>query len=148
MGLQLIRRTFSGIVSVVAVFALTVTPARAQSSTPPAGTVVVGNIICFRIRVPDRQQTIQQRVDHIQDVAAKYLGGGQLRFTIRPVGARRHIDVNGEFLVAVTPEDAAATGYKTATALAPVWRDALARGFRRTRARPAPPAVTEPEGSR
>jgi len=122
-------------------------PVLGQSNTPPAGTVVVGNIICFRIRVPDRQQTIQQRVDHIQDVAAKHLGGEPLRFAVRPVGARRHIDVNGEFLVAVTPEDAAATGYKTAAALAPIWRDALARGFRRTRARPAPPAVTQPGGS-
>jgi hypothetical protein len=147
MVLQSIRRTYTGVVAVLAVLSLAFVPAGAQPSSPPTGTVVVGNIICFRIRVPDRQQTIQQRVDHIQEMAAKHLGGGPLRFTIRSVGARRHIDVNGEFLAAVTPEDAAATGHRTAATLVPFWRDALARGFRQSRARPAPPAVTEPKGS-
>ena len=118
-------------------------PASLAANSPP-GSVIIGDVTCFRIRVSDGNTTVQQRVDHLQDVSAKYLGGGPLRFRTRPVGPRRHIDVNDEFLVAVTPADAAATGYKTAAALAPVWQRALERAFRLTRARPAPPAVTAP----
>jgi hypothetical protein len=113
----------------------------------PKGTVVIGQVTCFRIRVPDKGETIQQRLDRIQDVAAKHLGGDDVTFAIRPVGERRHIDVNGEFLVAVTPEDARATGHKSAATLAPVWKGALERAFLQSRARPAPPAVTQPQPS-
>ena len=50
------------------------------------GTVVIGQVTCFRIRVPDKGETIQQRLDRIQDVAAKFLGGDDVTFAIRPVG--------------------------------------------------------------
>jgi hypothetical protein len=42
------------------------------------------------------------------------------------------------FVVAVTPDDARATGYKTAAALAPIWRDALERALAMGSARPVP----------
>lgn len=124
---------------------LTIVAGGALAMGPPRGTVVIGQATCFRIRVTDKGQTVQQRVDHIQDVAAKHLGGDAVTFTVRSVGERRHIDLNGEFLVAVTPGDAKATGHKSAATLAPVWRDALERAFMLSRARPAPPAVTEPQ---
>jgi hypothetical protein len=117
----------------------------AIAMSPSPGAVVIGQTTCFRIRVTDKGQSVQQRVDHIQDIAAKYLGGDAFKLTIRDVGDRRHIDVNGEFLVAVTPTDANATGHKSAATLAPLWRDALERAFLQSRARPAPPAVTEPQ---
>jgi hypothetical protein len=124
---------------------LTLVAGGAIAMGPPRGTVVIGQATCFRIRVVDRGQTVQQRVDHIQDLAAKYLGGDTITFTIRNVGERRHIDLNGEFLVAVTPGDAKATGHKSPSTLAPLWRDSLERAFMQSRARPAPPAVTEPQ---
>ena len=124
---------------------LTLMAGAAIATGPPRGTVVIGQTTCFRIRVIDKGQTVQQRVDHIQDILAKYLGGDAASFTVRNVGERRHIDLNGEFLVAVTPEDAKATGHKSAVTLAPVWRDAMERAFMLSRARPAPPAVTEPQ---
>src|SRR5689334_6663846 len=101
----------------------------AARAMEPRGTVVIGAITCFRIRVPDRGMSVQQRVDYIQDIAPKFLGGDPVAFSIRPVGEEQHIDINGQFLVAVTPADAHATGYKTAAALAPIWRDALERAF-------------------
>jgi hypothetical protein len=119
---------------------LTVTAAWASS---PRGTVVIGQATCFRFRVPDKGMLVQDRVDHIQDVAAKHLGGEALTFTIRAVGERRHIDVNGEFIVAVTPEDARATGHKSAESLATLWRAALERGFLQSRARPVPPEMMQ-----
>jgi hypothetical protein len=116
-----------------------------RAAENPPGSVIIGNVTCFRLRAPDGDQSVQQRINHLQDVAAKHLGGGPVHFQARSVGPRRHIDVNGDFLVAVTPADAAATGYKTAAALAPVWQRALERAFRHTRARPAPPADTAPQ---
>jgi len=125
--------------------ALAVAVGAAWAMAQPRGTVVIGQATCFRIRVPDKGETIQQRLDRIQDVAAKFLGGEPVHLTIRPVGKRQHIDVNGEFLVAVTPEDARATGYKTAAMLAPMWRNALERAFLQSNARPfAPSAATGP----
>jgi hypothetical protein len=116
-----------------------------RAANSPAGIVTIGDVNCFRIRVPDGNTSAQQRVDHVQDVSAKYLGGGPLRFRTRAVGQRRHIDLNDEFLLAVTPADAGATGYKTAAALAPVWQRALERAFRLTRARPATSSDTAPK---
>jgi hypothetical protein len=110
----------------------------AAPETATRGTVVIGAVTCFRIRVPDRGESVQQRVDFIQDMAPKFLGGDPVQFTIRRVGKRQHIDVNGEFIVAVTPDDARATGYKTAAALAPIWRDALEHALTLSSARPVP----------
>jgi hypothetical protein len=61
-----------------------------------------------------------------------------IRFSVRPIRDRRHIDLNGEFLLAVTPEDAKATGYKTAEALYKVWLAAIQKAVADATARPAP----------
>lgn len=114
-------------------------------ASEPRGTVVIGQVTCFRLRVPDRGMSVQQRVDYIQDMAPKFLGGDPVEFSIRPVGDEQHIDANGQFIVAVTPADAHATGYKSAAALAPIWREALERAFAESSARPVPPpAVPAP----
>ena len=44
-------------------------------------------------------------------------------------GDRVHIYLNGDFVLAVTPADAQATGYKSAAQLAPVWVNAVKKGF-------------------
>jgi hypothetical protein len=111
----------------------------AQAAPEPRGTVVIGSVTCFRIRVPDRGLSVQQRVDYIQDMAPKFLGGDPVQVTIRPVRDEQHIDVNGQFVVAVTTADARATGYKNAAALAPIWRTALEHALQMSAARPEPP---------
>ena len=136
---RLVCGTLTGLI-----LALCAGAAAPETRSEPHGTVVIGTIPCFRVRVPDEGQSVQERVDHIQDLAAKFLGGGTISLTIRPVGARQHIDVNGEFLVAVTPDDARATGHKSATTLAPIWRDALERAFLQSAAKPVTP--TNPPG--
>ncbi len=133
----IMRSFLTGVTAILAVTAV-------QASAPPTGSVTIGQVTCFRIRVPDRGESIQGRVNHIQDIAAKHLGGDTVRITIRTVGDRRHIDVNDEFLVAVTPEDARATGHRTAATLAPVWRLALERAFRQSSARPVAPPDAPP----
>jgi hypothetical protein len=106
-------------------------PARAQDE---AQTVVIGTTRLFTIRVGDtvnaRQLTVQERIDHIQDVFAKYLGGPFGKITWKPWRDRVHLYLNGEFLLGVSPEDARATGYKNAQQLAPIWANALQRGFK------------------
>ena len=113
--------------------------AGAAPASEPRGTVVIGEITCFRIRMPDRGESVQRRVDYIQDMVPKFLGGDPVQVTLRTVGESQHIDVNGEFVVAVTPEDARATGYKNAAALAPIWREALEQALLQSCARPLPP---------
>jgi len=132
------KRLIGGVLTIL-VLALSAGVATSQNLSEPRGTVVIGQATCFRLRVPDRGQSVQERVDHIQDIAAKYLGGDPVHLTIRTVGNRQHIDVNGEFLVAVTPDDARATGHKSTATLAPLWRDALERAFLQSNARPITP---------
>jgi hypothetical protein len=132
---QIVART-------LAVVSLVLAAGATFGASEPRGTVVIGQATCFRIRVPDRGQTVQQRLDHIQDLAPKYLGGDPVTFTIRKLGDRQHIDFNGEFLVAVTPADAKATGHKNAATLALLWKAALERAFLQSQARPAAPADT------
>ena len=133
------RRLIGGALTCL-VLALCAGAAAPESNPQPHGTVVIGTITCFRLRVSDRGQSVRERADHIQDMAAKFLGGEAIHFTIRTLGNRQHIDVNGEFLVAVTPNDARATGYKTAASLAPIWRNALESAFLQSNARPATPS--------
>jgi hypothetical protein len=132
------RRSMNGALLglILAVCAGALAPA---AMAQPHGTVVIGTITCFRLRVPDRGQSVQERVDHIQDMAAKYLGGDAIHLTIRTLGNRQHIDLNGEFLLAVTPDDARATGYKSAAQLAPIWRDTLESALLQSNARPVTP---------
>ncbi len=86
------------------------------------------------IRVGDtlngREMSVQDRINHVQDVFPKYLGGPNGRITWKKWGDRVHLYLNGDFVLAVTPADAQATGYKTADTLAPIWAQALQRAFR------------------
>jgi hypothetical protein len=104
--------------------------ARAQDEAKP---LVIGNTQLFLIRSGDtlngRQMSVQDRIDHVQDVFAKYLGGQYAKFTWKKFGQRVHIYLNGEFVLAVTPADAQATAYKQAEKLAPIWVKGLQKGF-------------------
>jgi hypothetical protein len=105
-------------------------PVQAQNT---AKLLTVGNTPLFLIRVGDtlngKEWTIADRINHVQDVYAKYLGGQYSKFTWKKWGDRVHIYLNGEFLLAVTPADAQATHHKTAETLAPSWVAALEKGF-------------------
>jgi hypothetical protein len=76
-----------------------------------------------------KEMSIQDRINHVQDVFPKYLGGRAGKITWKKWGERVHLYLNGDFVLAVTPADAAATGYKTADQLAPIWAERLQRGF-------------------
>jgi hypothetical protein len=105
-------------------------PTRAQG---PEGTLVIGSTQVLKLRNGDtlngREWSVQDRINHIQDLLPKYLGGPYYKITSKRYGNRVHLYFNGDFVLAVTPADARATGYKTAARLAPVWADALAKGF-------------------
>jgi len=108
--------------------ALTALPPAARADRP--GEVVIGGVLCFRIREVSKEGSIDQRVNHIHEVFAKHLGGPYHKFTIKRVGRRRHLYLNGDFVVAVWPADAKATGYKSVQSLARLWMKRLDKGFR------------------
>ena len=76
-----------------------------------------------------RAMSVDERIGHVQDVFAKHLGGKYAKVTWKSWGDRVHLYLNNDFTLAVTPTDASSTGYKTATQLAPVWVEALKKGF-------------------
>lgn len=107
------------------------TPVRAQDEE--ARPLIIGTNRVLMLRSGDtlngRQLSVQDRINHVQDVFPKYLGGPAGKITWKKWGDRVHLYLNGEFVLAVTPADAAATGYKTAEQLAPIWLEKLQRGF-------------------
>lgn len=117
------------VVSGITLFGPGIRPASAQEATP----LIIGTNQVLTVRTGDtlngRDMSIEDRIGHLQDVFAKYLGGQHGKFTSKKWGDRVHLYLNGEFVLAVTPADARATGYKTAAALAPVWHKALEAGF-------------------
>lgn len=119
------------VAALVAGGALAGTAAQAQDGPQP---LIIGSNRILMIRVGDtlndRDWSVQDRINHVQDVFPKYLGGPNGRITWKKWGDRVHLYLNGEFVLAVTPDDAEATGYKSAEQLAPVWAAALQRGFR------------------
>lgn len=106
-------------------------PARAQDEE--ARPLIIGTNRVLVLRSGDtlngRQLSIQDRINHVQDVFPKYLGGVAGKVTWKKWGDRVHLYLNNDFVLAVTPADAAATGYKTAEQLAPIWLEKLQRGF-------------------
>jgi hypothetical protein len=114
-------------------------PARAQDEPKP---LIIGANRVLTIRVGDtlngREMSVQDRINHIQDVLPKHLGGALGKITSRKWGDRVHLYLNGDFVLAVTPADAKATGYKTAEQLAPIWAHALDWGFQAARVRITP----------
>lgn len=95
--------------------------------------LVIGPTRVLMIRSADtlngQEQAPEVRIAHVHDVFAKHLGGKYARFTTKPWGDRVHIYLNGDFVLAVTPADAKATGYKSAAQLAPIWTEALKKAF-------------------
>lgn len=104
--------------------------ARAQEAGRP---LIIGATRLLVVRNDDtlngRPMSVDERIGHVQDVFAKYLGGKYAKITSKKWGDRVHLYLNNEFVLAVTPDDAQATGYKSAEQLAPVWADALRKGF-------------------
>jgi hypothetical protein len=103
---------------------------RAQEGSKP---IIIGATWLFPLRSADtlngKEWSIQDRVDHLQDVFAKHLGGQYAKFSAKKWGERVHLYLNDEFVLAVTPADAKAVGHKTAITLAPIWMKKLAQGF-------------------
>jgi len=106
-------------------------PAAAQDEAKP---LIVGATRLFTVRSGDtlngRTQSVQDRLNHVHDVLPRHLGGQMGKFTTKKWGERVHIYLNGDFILAVTPEDARGTGYKSAEQLAPIWVAGLEKGFR------------------
>jgi len=105
-------------------------PVRAQNEQK---MLIIANEDLFLIRTGDtvngREMSVDERIGHVQDLYAKYLGGQYVKFTSKKFGSRVHIYMNGEFLLAVSPEDARLGGQKSADKLAPIWIKGLQRGF-------------------
>jgi hypothetical protein len=113
--------------------AAVVVTSRSASAQDGAKLLVVGNTPVVLIRVGDtlngKEWTIQDRIDHVQDVFAKHFGGANAKFTWKKWGDRVHVYLNGDFLIAVTPADAQATHHKSSGTLAPIWVKALQNAY-------------------
>jgi len=121
--------------ALAALTALIVVPAvRAEDGKP----LVIGGVRLMLIRTGDtlngRDMSIDERIGHVQDVFAKHLGGKYGKFTSKKFGQRVHLYLNSEFVLAVTPADAAATAHKTTDKLAAIWLAELKKGFTATHA--------------
>ncbi len=113
--------------------------AHAQAVGKP---LIIGGTRLLQIRAADRVNgnlmSIDQRINHVQDVYAKHLGGQAGRITWKQVGDRVHLYLNGDFVLGVSPFDAKLNGYKGADKLGPVWAKALTRGFAEGHVRSTP----------
>lgn len=121
--------------AVLALFLLTISVTAAAEPV----NVVLGAMDCFVIRVPDGDTSAAERAARIRSVFESSQGRPPGRFTIRAEGSRRLIYLDGDYLVAVTPDDAQATHHESAATLAPVWRDRLRLAWEEARATPAAP---------
>ena len=134
---------FTRLITTALLFGLSFTgaaPSRAQGEGRP---LIVGNTRLLMVRTGDtllhgQRMTISQRINHVQDIFARHLGGQAGRVTWKPIRDRAHLYLNGDFVLAVTPTDARLNGYKSAAQLAPVWARALSHGFAEAHVRPAP----------
>jgi len=125
------RLAASLVVAVAAVAgSLSSVPARAQGAP---GVLKIGANWVTTLRNGDRLNgrdwTAQDRIDHVHDYIAKHLGGQNAKVTSRKIGERTHLYVNGDFVLAVTPDDARVNGYKTTEKLAAVWAPRLTRAL-------------------
>lgn len=108
--------------------ALCLAAAAAGAQTGPVPLVFADRQVLL-LRVPDtlngRIWTVPQRIDHALDIVAKYLGSDRAALTTRSIRSRVHFYLNGEFVLAATPSDAKAAGYKDTAKLATAWKKAL-----------------------
>jgi hypothetical protein len=100
----------------------------------PPVIVMIGSTRCFAIKQPDGKSSIQQRADAIQDTFIKHLGGSKGDFTTKPVGKKVNIYLNGDLVIAATPEDATAAKEKSPSKLAATWKALLQKAFNETKA--------------
>ena len=125
--IALVALTFGGVVCAP------LSAPRAAYAQEGAKLLTIGNVPLFLIRNGDtlngKEMSVQDRINRIQDVYAKYLGGQNGKITSKKWGDRVHLYLNGDFVLAVTPADAKATHHKTAETLAPVWAAELQRGY-------------------
>jgi hypothetical protein len=105
---------------------------RAHAEEGDDGKVQIGSVSCFTIRRPDGRLIIRQRVFRVHNVFAKHLGGNKAAFTTQVTPTRVQIFLNGDFVIAVTAEDAKATGYKRPADLAAIWVKSLKHAFEET----------------
>jgi hypothetical protein len=96
--------------------------------------VMIGATRCFAIRQPDGKLTPQQRADGIQDTFIKHLGGSKGVFTTKPAGKKVNIYLNGDFVIAATPQDVTPGKPKTAAKVAAEWKASLLKAFNETKA--------------
>jgi hypothetical protein len=95
--------------------------------------IVIGGKQRINLRVGDtlngRAVTIEERVQKVDEIFAKYLGGKKGKVTQKKVGQRIHLYLNGEYVLAATPADAKAGGYKKVEQVAAAWEKALTTAF-------------------
>jgi hypothetical protein len=95
--------------------------------------VVIGGRVRVNLRVGDtlngRAVTPEERVQTIDEVFAKHLGGKKGKVTAKKVGDRVHLYLNGDFILAATPADAKAGGYKKVDEVAAAWQKSLQKAF-------------------
>lgn len=105
-------------------------PAMAQGKITQ---VVIGGKVRINLRQGDtlngRTLTVEERVQNVDEVFAKHLGNKKGKITTKKVGERVHLYLNGDFVIAATPADAKAGGYKKVDALAAAWTKSLTAGF-------------------
>jgi hypothetical protein len=123
----MLRRTLAGMALGVGLFCGI---ARAEKPV----IVMIGSTRCFAIRQPDGKLTPQQRADGIQDTFIKHLGGSKGVFTTKPTGKKVNIYLNGDYVIAATPQDATVAKQKSAVKLAAAWKTSLLRAFNETKA--------------
>ena len=133
-----LARLAASLVVAVAAAAGTLLSAPAVAQGAP-GVLKVGSSWVATLRNGDRLNgrdwTAQDRIDHVHDYIAKHLGGQRAKVTSRKIGERTHLYVNGDFVLAVTPEDAKVNGYKTTEKLAAVWAPRLSSALSEAGAR-------------
>ncbi|MCC2670828.1 MAG: hypothetical protein K0Q72_3299 [Armatimonadetes bacterium] len=128
-----LTRLAAGLLAAGAIATVTTVGTRSASAQNSAKLLTVGNTPLFLLRVGDtlngQELTIADRINKVQDVFAKYLGGQSGKVTTKKWGDRVHLYLNGDFFMAVTPADAQATHHKSTATLAPIWAAAFEKAF-------------------
>jgi len=125
-------RRINAVLAGLALAAVSTAPLAAQDEKPKPLVVAGKQVLILRVgdTLNGQNLTIEGRISSADNVLAKHLGSKAGKFTSKNVGARVHIYLNGDFLIAATPADAKATGFKDAKALAETWLKKLKPAFK------------------